>query len=362
MNIYKLLRKGIENLKKEHAEKEKDKLGILRGGSVGCLVAADDNIENGYDIIGSCPREAYARCFLGWQDQIDEHTQIMFAMGHANEDIWVNWLSASGYEGKILREEDLGLEWEIDGVKGTGRPDIVMCDPAGQPKHGIELKMVASVWTARSVLLENKPKMNHLIQTGNYSYRMNDLPYGLWYTSYVNLSGPNFIQGIVPQRGEDGSQWIEYSIGKNYINRNGRNSFKKVHVYNEDWSQPNKIIEAKYKEVDAYQFKHIRPFFTGFDVQWNSSGNLQWRQVGATDWTVTCITKNGIDEYYRLVSSMGKRKQLPQKLVSINANNELENKFNPEDYSSLQSISDKAGDNFDDWMDLVKKRIEETSE
>ena len=109
----------------------------------------------------------------------------MFAAGNLNEDAWFEWLGLSSYEGKILREEEVPSLWYTsNGTKVTGRPDIVLCSEAVvpedveasevrqfiqnddkyyEPLEGIELKLMCSFWTFRSVVLEGMPKFGHMI-------------------------------------------------------------------------------------------------------------------------------------------------------------------------------------------------------
>ncbi len=350
INIKKLLQQGHDKQDAERAVGEVRKLGTLRGGSVGCVLTSDGDMSNGFDITGVCPREAHAR-FLGFEDVIEPDKKIMFGLGLSNEDIWSDLLDKAGFEGTILREEELGLEWDIDGVKASGRPDIVLVGK-DEEKLGLELKMVASVWTARNVLLESKPKMGHLIQAGNYAYRM-DIPFQLWYTSYVNLTGPDFITRIVPKRGEPGSQHIEYSLGHMVDKKRGTGKiFKKIHVYNQDWDASNSFLKEKYG-VTHYNFKHIKPFRIGYDLQW-FDGFLSWRKIGDKEWIDTPISKQGIDDYYRIVSTAGKTKTLPPRPLAINAYGEKE-KFNVDDYSTLQHISDST-DEYQEWVDQMQKQ------
>ena len=259
-------------------------------------------------------------------------------------------MDASNFKGTILREEELGLEWDINGVKASGRPDIVLKAESGE-ELGLELKMVASVWTARNVLLENKPKMNHLIQAANYSYRM-DIPFQLWYTSYVNLTGPDFITRIVPKRGEPGSEHIEYSLGHLVDKQRGTGKiFKKIHVYNQDWNQTNEYLKTKYG-VTHYNFKHIKPFQVGYELLWKND-QLLWRKIGNVEWVSTPITKKGIDQYYEIVSTAGIVKRLPPRPIAIDAYGKSE-KFNVDDYSTLQHISNDYEDDYVTWVDKMK--------
>ena len=354
IDLKKLFFEGVRAEEAKHKEQDEKKLGVLRGGSVGCVLTSDGDMSTGFDVIGTCPREATAR-FVGIQAPIAKETHIMFQLGLTNEDVWSRFLDASSYDGVIKREEELGLEWDIDGVQGTGRPDIVMCDKEGKPKLGIELKMTASVWTARNVLLEHKPNMKHLIQAANYSYRM-DTPFELWYTSYVNLAGPDFVTRIVPKRGEKGSEWIEYSLGEikpSTRSKSGK-TFKKIFVYNKDWGKSNEFLKSEYG-VNASQFKHIKPFITGYLLKWEGD-RLYWTpESDRKNWVETPVTKTGIDQYYQLIVDSVRNKTLPPEPASINCFGELE-KYDVTDYSFFKSITNQT-DDYEEWMELSKQLV-----
>lgn len=360
IDVGKLLALGQENKNKEHIEKEKKAIGTLRGGSVGCVLTDDGDMSTGYQITGVCPREALAR-YLGYYQKSDTDKQIMFSLGISNEDIWAELLDYAG--ANYLREEELALAWDIDGVKATGRPDIVLLDDKDKPALGLELKMVASVWSARNVLLQMKPKSGHLIQAGNYAYRMG-VPFELWYTSYVNLAGPDFATRIVPKRGEPGSEWIEYSLGEMRVSnrsKTGKPTFKKIHVYNQDWNLPNSDLEKKYG-ITASQFKHIKPFRIGYCLMWKycpemETERLYWIHEGhdksiPDNWAASPITKRGIDQYYQLIVDSARTKTLPPRPKAVDAYGDKET-FDVDSYSTLQHISDACNDNFDNWLERL---------
>lgn len=356
IDIDALLDQGQDNLRTSHMEADAKKIGTLRGGSVGCILTDDGDMSSGYDIVGSCPREVVAR-YLGYNELHSKSTHIMFSLGIANEDIWSDLLKASGVNFK--REEELGLEWQIDGVKASGRPDIVICDEEDNAQLGLELKMVASVWTARTVLFEMKPKMAHLIQAANYSYRMN-VPFELWYTSYVNLAGPDFITKLVPKRGERHSEWIDYTLGHMKVssrNKTGKPTLHKIKVFNGDTDKSNEFLAHKYG-VDASGFKHVRPFRVGYELMW-SKGNdsrtyLSWRSKGSTEWVNTFITQEGIDQYYQLIVDCAKNRTIPPTSTAYDAYGKKE-KFKVTDYSTIHEGFIAADGDFAKWENGIRK-------
>ena len=131
--------KGREVEQEAHAKAEVKKEGTLRGGSSGCLTSSGE-------VYGTCHRKALAR-YKGYQSKIDEISYTWFDAGFANEDAWMQKLtaavSAMGPEFTLKAEEECPISWEANGVKVTGRPDIMLFEN-DKPKFGIELKVVCA--------------------------------------------------------------------------------------------------------------------------------------------------------------------------------------------------------------------------
>jgi hypothetical protein len=133
----------------------------------------------------------------------------MFAGGKSNEDIWYSLLRPSFPN--IKREEEIPVSWVNDyGITITGRPDMVICDDAGKPVHGLELKMVASVWTSRDVRFQGAPKLDHLCQAAHYMMLL-EIPFSLCYAQYVEFPVVGWMQRNFPKIGTAGSEACEYN-------------------------------------------------------------------------------------------------------------------------------------------------------
>lgn len=266
MDIKLLLDTGFEKMQQEHADLEKTKLGILRGGNSGLL----EEVGGKVGITGHCHRKTYLRLKgIDW-DAIEENRRIMFEGGKYNEDVWFSILSKS-YPHKILCEEDIPIRWMTDaGVLVTGRPDMVLCDAQDKPQTGIELKMASSLWTVREVI-NARPKQPHLIQAGHYMWQLG-IPFQLWYTSYVDFAVTGWAQQHFPKQGEYGSEHC---------------------VYNEK-GEPVKTL----------------PFQLGFELTWDTDDVLHFRAVGTEEWQETIISKDRIKRYYEFIASMEKEDTL----------------------------------------------------
>ncbi len=358
MNVKQLLESGINALAAEEAEAELGKAGTLRGGSVGCLVSDSGDFTRGYEIIGKCARETLTR-YLGYS--LGEKTlsnKLMFAGGHGNEAIWTKWLSAAGVNYQLEQP----ISWTVDGVTASGRPDIIIYDDDGQkPLLGLELKQASALRTA-SLAVKGEPKLDHLIQAGNYSYRLGDLPYQLWYTNYVNFTGKEFQIGGLPEYGTPGSEWITHSAGhlKDVKKRDTgkmKKEFRAKDMYSRDQGKSREYLEATYG-ITHFNFNYINPFLIGFEIRW-SHDTLEWRRADTMDkWTTTPITKKGIDAYYQLIVDSAKEKRLPKRFINVDAFGTVE-KWSLEKYSNILHISDMVEDlpaekQFDTFVELLK--------
>lgn len=315
----------------EHAQAEQGKVGVLRGGSGGLSLSEDT-------VVG-CQRRAVLR-FQGLDvseaEGEDYSKNLMFESGHANEDQWYDVL-VKGWEGKILREEEIPIEWQVefDGLKvaATGRPDLVLCDADGKPQVGLELKLASSAWTARDVI-SGKPKLDHLRQAATYMMKLSEqvgheVPFELWYASRVNfaVSGP-FMVGLFPKYGEKGHEYCKY------VERKDRKT-----------GQP-------YIEV-----KDVLPFIKGYSLRWTVSGRLQFAEV-ATDgslgsWEDTVVTKTAIDLFYKQVleqATIGKLGPRPKALDHTGAG-----KYDPCGYCPLKPTCDKyEASGYATWLEAVR--------
>jgi hypothetical protein len=249
MNIRELLAIGQEKQNAAHAEAEVAKLGILRGGSAGCI-GTDGRMY------GECHRIALSR-LLGVDKAVDDNRQIMFAAGRTAEDTWAQLLTDAGVT--FRREEEIQITWPVPGFDSrvvTGRPDIVIMDDE-TPEFGLELKGIYSAGSAVRVECEGVPDPKHLAQAGFYSMALN-IPYAICYTN------PSV------------------------------------------WDVPFWAKEAR-----AAGHKKLQPFYRIFYMRWDeATGVLQYRDERLDTWVSTKYTKQGIEEYYQNILVMETDKDL----------------------------------------------------
>ena len=319
--VQEIFDRGMQHIEEEHAEKEKEKLGNLRGGSCGLYQAGE--------FIGTCPRLARLRQKGIEVETLGYERKLMFQAGYTNEDSWVDTLTRGLQSGWSIKcEEDIPIVWETkSGTKVTGRPDLVLFE-GDAPRVGIELKLVSSLWTARDVGFNLKPKMGHLIQAAHYSWKL-DVPYELWYTSRADFAvGGTWEQNTFPKP-SGMPEWMRQRV--EFGEKKDRKTGKAIPT-----------------------IKKLLPFMQGYELRWMDRGQLQYRPIGpgTDEWTTTLITKQGIEQFYEFVDSSTEIGPTPQ---NYNADGEKAN-WKPCDYCSLWEVckKSKSSDSFEKWQGAIE--------
>lgn len=338
-NLSERLREGRQLARSAHVAEDVNKMGTLRAGNSGIMSPQGE-------IAGSCHRLAHLRS-LGIQlDEPDDSKLIMFQLGTANEDVIYRDLLHTCTENEVvLRETEIPTRWLTkNGTPVTGRPDAVVCiregvdattgAPITKPLFGIEIKSVASVWTSRDVLGEQKPKTENLIQAAHYAWQIG-VPFRLMYKMYAIQEIPGWSQGkdkpgwtqkLFPKEGEPGSEYIDYKKGR---------------------IQPYEIV---------YEIR----------LSQGSEGFVEYRKepptsAGSSDegWTRTLIQTEDIRQYYEFVSQMAEKKELGPRPMNIGPDGKKKSwsKCDPQ-YCSLTEVCDKKEKlGYDAWLKEVKNRI-----
>lgn len=284
MNLKQLYLQGQAKLNQVKKDEDAKKLGVLRAGNSGCLLADGS-------VIGNCHRTAFLRS-LGIEMPIEESTLLMFEGGVTNEASWLAALGAGLPVGYTLKAEaDIPIAWETgNGTKVTGRPDLVVIGPAGSPTLGIELKQTSSVWTYRDCIIGGKPKTAHLAQALHYMWQLG-IPYKLAYTArcmfavdggYVNeKSGKRsgWMWKNFPSKGELGSEMCDYN--------------------------------------DKGLIKNVKPAMCVYDLRINSRGVLEFKnEQEPTQWATTQLDVPGLEGYYNAVASIAHDNDLGPRISS----------------------------------------------
>jgi hypothetical protein len=309
MNIRKMLEAGQAELNRQHQELEETKRGVLRAGNSGAVT------EDGA-VLGKCARITLAR-FLGHQAPTPAQRQLMFAAGIGNEDIWDKVLSATGYEGVILREEEIPVRWTVPGttIEVSGRPDFVLADDQRNPLVVLELKLVSSYYTAMGVKYgtDPKPKTDHLCQAAHYCWQLG-VPGKICYSSRVDWHVSTWDK----KKFEPDVPGVEY---------NARGEAKKIY-----------------------------PFYQIFDVRIGDGGVVEYSVEGADEWKQTLITQQGIVEYYKLVTEMAEKRKLGPRPSGLEASGHKAyfDQCDPQ-YCDFALACDRFEDrSFDEWLDAIR--------
>lgn len=311
VNVRKLFYDGGRLLQEEHAATEATKVGTLRVGNTGLYDSATDTWA------GPCARRTFLR-MKGIEVPEESNGAIdqtlMFEAGFKNEDSWVERLEKTWTgDGKgILREEEIAVSWDTaSGIKVTGRPDVVLTQD-GKPVHGIELKLMSSVWTVRDILT-GSPKPGHLMQAGHYSWQLG-VPYSLCYTLRADMAVLGFAVPLFPKLGQEGSQYCEYN-------------------------ERDKVI------------KKVKPFMKEYKLEWVGN-TLAYTDTDTGIKKESIVTIERIKEYYEQIAVADK--VLPRPL-NLNPDG-TKGGYTLCDYCSIKSTCDKyEGESLERWTDEVQR-------
>jgi hypothetical protein len=301
--ILQALTAGHAHKQAAHATKEEARLGTLSGGG-----SAGAVIDGKY--YGKCGRLHVLRT-RGISDPKTQDTLEMFEAGYANEAIVADLLARSGL--KLIN--DYAAEFTLsDGRKVSSHMDSVVVAPDGTPTLVIECKGISSIWTARGVHYELKPKSDNLIQVGSYIMQTGT-PAVLLYSSRVD-----FHLSTAPK-------WMQDKFADTY--------------------------DVQYDADTGAPFK-IRPFNRAYDV-WFADGFL-WYSTSGLDPVRTKVTEAGIRKYYDAVSAAEQQDTLLPRPVAKHVDGSKS--YNACDYCPLQATCDAHEDaGFKVWFDHVQSAL-----
>ncbi len=360
--IKELFERGISKQIEAGNAREAEKVGYLRAGNTGMVM------ENG-DIVGSCAATTYLR-MLGINGKpVDANKELMFAGGRLNEDHWLSVLKTS-YNGPILCEEDIATSWETEqGIKVTGRPDIVLCSGTIEEKTGldagnnlvsalskdikpvcmIELKQIMSVNSGYNVLIKREPQLKHLMQAAHYMWQL-DCPGELWYTNRNNLDMPAWMEfREFPKPGQAGSE----SLGYRYYRLgdiNPRTGKPKKHQITEA-----EYYSGQHKKTFATASK-ITPFVQGFKLSLEN-GTLYYQDASneRAPWIQSIVTVDRIKRFYNFVGELEQYGKVPREALNLTPTGDKMG-WSFGQYSELKHLDPchTAGKKLDSWVKQVK--------
>jgi hypothetical protein len=309
-NILDLLHRDDLQQQVEHAEGNKEKEGQLRAGNAGIMLP-DGNLA------GSCPRLAYLR-LKGIDLPADEDRAVMFEFGRQNEVILIDKLKRQFKDSLVITGDDVNsINWKLpSGRTVSGRPDIVIADKSGKPLVVLEAKMICSLWTGKSVRLENAPKLPHLIQAAHYASKL-ACPCKLVYIQSVDFQIPWGGAIKWPEQGSPEGACIEYKVRDQKV---------------------GKGPTAKTQRVACAQ--KLLPGRKVYDVEMHE-GSIRYRdEQSSSFWTVTPITQEGIEGYYEHIDRMEAKGDLGPRPLALKGCGDFES-YVPCDYCDLKAACDK---------------------
>lgn len=369
MDINQLYTLGQQIAIQQGKDREASKVGTLRAGNTGMV------LESG-EVVSVCAARTFLRqqgIDTGGDDEADGSRlskELMFEAGRNNEEIWTANLERAG--ARLKREEEIPTSWMARNgrkeVAVTGRPDMVLLGEAGEPIRGIELKLVSSLWKARSSRFQKKPSMEHLLQSGHYSWQL-QIPFELWYTARSNYAVTgDWVQRMFPKYGEPGSEDCAYSFFRNSLNEEGKLTRSKIDQ--SEWVVNDVQLTGmsgwkgreNRKTVNEYEadIKAVLPFRQGFAVEWNADGQLEYAEIlpdgTRGEWVETIITLERIERFYNFVAELGAMNQVPTPPLNLESDGQ-KGSFNLADYCNLGKLCCKytKGQDLTEWTEKIKE-------
>lgn len=309
MKLSDVLMKGHINLSNQHDEKEKGLAPTYRAGSSGVLTPEGT-------VHGNCHRLTMLR-YQGVQAPVEPETHLMFGMGRANEDLVIEALEAAEVSCRKGEDAEGKLEFE-GGIVVTGTPDIMLLDDDGKVKEILELKNMSSIYTARSVTGDGKPKSAHLIQAATYS---------LMFKVPVKIL---------------------------YVNRMAWHILYNKYISASMVDHPTVTHQEK-KDGTRIPFK-INPHYTVYECRWNGdTGELEYSKEGLDDWVPTAVSEESIKAYYTAVNAMTNAKHLGPRPSDLSVDGNKE--YKACDYCALKDVCNEYEDDYQRWNDEARAEV-----
>ena len=322
INILDILNRDDLQQQEQHKADNVGKEDMLRAGNCG-LMLPDGNHT------GACTRKSYLR-LKGIDLEAEANRLVMFEFGRQNEAIIIDKLHRQLGDTMLITGDDVNtISWQLpSGRTVSGRPDVVIANKSKEPVLLLEMKLICSVWTARSVVFGNEPKMGHIIQAMHYAMKLG-VPCKLVYVQAVDFSVPGWGMNDLPTEGQVNSEFIEYS------------------------DKIDKKTQTKIRSP-----KKLLPCRVVYDLELDATGCVRYRrEESKLRWTVTPVTMEGITQFYEAVDDMATGKTgLGARPISLKACGDFEN-YTLCQYCELNPICDRLEKQPDKWLEAVKEAV-----
>ncbi len=312
---------GLQDVIDKAAEREKQKIGTLRGGNAGFVLDGKP--------AASCPRKAWLRKQGVDLDPTTPDKQLLFDGGLSSEDYFfdrvrVAW-EAEG--GTIAQEEEWPSRWATSkGTWVTGRPDGVLLLKDGKAVKGVEKKGIFSLWTARDIM-ERKPKYENLCQSAQYMWALGLQSYELVYVSRSYYAANEMASKVLPKYGQPYSEYVDYRFYEWRPKKRGA-GWTRARISQEDYDAGDKteIVDVRIQDWSTgellkqrkmrYEVEpgNIKPFCVSFELRSHGAEQrLQFKDttLAAAEWQDTDITWSSIREWYEMADSIEAAAKLP---------------------------------------------------
>lgn len=315
ISIGKLLGRSLELADEAHVASAQTKLGNLRAGNSGVLLP-------GGVVAGDCHRKAHLRTLDLEVDPPNLSRKIMFAGGNLNEIWWLDTLRKT-WPGVVLAEDEIPVTWTLpSGHVVSGRPDVVLCDAEKKPVLLLELKSVASLWTAKDVAFAGAPKLPNLAQAAHYMWQLGDIPGRLVYTNYT--------QYVVPSWG------------------------------NKQFASRPELTTVKPGKGKSPDYVTVNPFVVIYELRFGVGGFLEFREEDSdAEWIPSIITKERIHDFYVAADALATSQELGGIPATLDYAGDKKNYSNCS-YCPLEDICHSSGresTHYGRWIGAVRERL-----
>lgn len=281
--IKSILKKGYAAIKQQDNDREKEKLGILRGGSGGCYIK-----ETG-KVYGTCPRKALLR-LEGKErtDEFEDYLNFVAGFGHehnllkllmkspevAKVEVWDKQDFFDISDKKLELHED-SIELAIGNNVISGRPDFVVTNKKGER---ILIEAKATVSEDKAENSTQFPFLYAVCQAALYQYMLGGVKTYIVYGNYSNYG--------------------EFKFGKTAFPKKDR------------------LPNVEYREFPTGVYKKIPCAIYEYEISVDKNGKIYIIDERGKIYE-TPITVKGILDYYKLVIECRLSQVLPPKPEDI---------------------------------------------
>ena len=298
LKVYGLMRSGFEKLQEERAERDKQSIGTLRGGSIVALTKDGKWIGD--------PRTALIR-YIGLQGKTSYDQSLLFQAGLANEDMIHEYFDAANVEYKC--EEEIPVTVTTPkGRKITGRPDCIIYKD-GIPQVLLEYK---GIFGGSSAL------KNH--HAGKRAFRDVNVLQCAFYSKFHGLDG------------------LLIYTNRSHHTQNKISKYKQEELFD---PAHRSFVKNKRGEITR-----IQPYQSFYDITWNEYDMI------CVDGVQTSIGYEDIMRGYDAIADMAEN-QTPPPLIPSTINVWGEKQWVNQDFYDYKDVDHETWETFIEGVEYV---------